>query len=375
MRLLNAKTLELAQFAGEIPPYAILSHTWGAEEVSFSDITSPERDKKKGYAKILGCCRQALMDTLEWVWVDTCCIDKTSSAELSEAINSMFAWYQGAQVCYVHLEDVLASHPGFVFPEQEFRAARWFTRGWCLQELIAPATLEFYTADWHNIGSKFSLCGLIEEIATIPGRAGPEAFQFESREMYLAMAPSAVLPLFSVVPSSAGEAAGIDVVLSCSKTAAITIRGTTPLLPLRLMSSDATTDKPVTQGSTQFWRAKDSTGSLQLPISLTLLFSLDGKTGAADFPSSQQAVEVDLAVVRRIMHPLRWTCTIKEDHSLQDKRMVTDVPTILKHPVASDRSVLTLRNGDTAVAVIKHVLPSKTSKPFVEKSTRPPTTS
>ncbi|KAK4032864.1 vegetative incompatibility protein-like protein HET-E-1 [Parachaetomium inaequale] len=96
MRLLNAKTLELSHFVGDIPPYAILSHTWGAEE--------------------------ALMDTLEWVWVDTCCIDKTSSAELSEAINSMYAWYRDSEVCYVYLEDVSASRCGF--PENEFRDAR-----------------------------------------------------------------------------------------------------------------------------------------------------------------------------------------------------------------------------------------------------------
>jgi hypothetical protein len=166
MRLLNAKTLELTQFAGDIPPYAILSHTWGAEEVTFQDITSPERDKKKGFAKILGCCRQALMDTLEWVWIDTCCIDKTSSAELSEAINSMYAWYRDSQVCYVYLEDVFSSPPAFF--ESEFRSARWFTRGWCLQELIAPQTLEFFNSNWHEIGSKFSLCDLIRNITMIP---------------------------------------------------------------------------------------------------------------------------------------------------------------------------------------------------------------
>jgi hypothetical protein len=166
MRLLNAKTLELTQFVGEIPPYAILSHTWGAEEVTFQDITSPERDKKKGFAKILGCCRQALIDTLEWVWIDTCCIDKTSSAELSEAINSMYAWYRDSQFCYVYLEDVISSPPAFC--ESEFRRARWFTRGWCLQELIAPRTLEFFNTHWRDIGSKFSLRDPLHSATTIP---------------------------------------------------------------------------------------------------------------------------------------------------------------------------------------------------------------
>jgi hypothetical protein len=165
MRLLNAKTLKLTQFARDVPPYAIVSHTWGDEEVSYQEIDLPERTAKKGFAKILGCCRQALKDTLEWVWVDTCCIDKTSSAELSEAINSMYAWYRSSEICYVYLEDV--STPDAGFPEREFWVARWFTRGWCLQELIAPSVVEFYTADWHDIGTKFSLCDLLEMITAV----------------------------------------------------------------------------------------------------------------------------------------------------------------------------------------------------------------
>jgi hypothetical protein len=93
MRLLNAKSLKLTQFnARDTPPYAILSHTWGSDEVTFQDINAPNPDAKQVSAKIVGCCRQACADGLDWVWVDTCCIDKTSSSELSEAINSMYAW-------------------------------------------------------------------------------------------------------------------------------------------------------------------------------------------------------------------------------------------------------------------------------------------
>ncbi|KAL2133163.1 hypothetical protein VTI74DRAFT_2824 [Chaetomium olivicolor] len=168
MRLLNAKSLELKDFPCDPPPYAILSHTWGDEEVTYQEINSAERETKKGFAKILGCCRQALADTLEWVWIDTCCIDKTSSAELSEAINSMYAWYRDAQICYAFLEDVPPRNPAF--PLREFRAARWFTRGWCLQELIAPYAVEFYASDWSEIGTRFGLCHEIEEITTIPQR-------------------------------------------------------------------------------------------------------------------------------------------------------------------------------------------------------------
>jgi len=105
MRLLNATTLEMKEFIGAgIPKYAILSHTWGEEEVSLLAMQDLEKARTmKGFAKIQKCCGQALADGLDWVWVDTCCIDKTSSAELSEAINSMWAWYRDAFVCYAFL--------------------------------------------------------------------------------------------------------------------------------------------------------------------------------------------------------------------------------------------------------------------------------
>jgi hypothetical protein len=108
MRLINAHTLEFEEFLGQnIPKYAILSHTWRAGEVTFKGWENREVPARKaGYAKIMGTCRQALEDGLDYVWVDTNCIDKSSSAELTEAINSMFAWYRDAEVCYVYLADV-----------------------------------------------------------------------------------------------------------------------------------------------------------------------------------------------------------------------------------------------------------------------------
>ena len=166
MRLLNTATFKLREFLTDFPPYAILSHTWGDEEVSYQEIDLPERENKRGFAKIFECCRLALGDGLDWAWIDTCCIDKTSSAELSEAINSMFAWYRAAYVCYVYLEDV--PNPDAGFPEKEFYAARWFTRGWCLQELIAPQFVEFYTTGWQEIGTKLSLRDKIHEVTGIP---------------------------------------------------------------------------------------------------------------------------------------------------------------------------------------------------------------
>jgi hypothetical protein len=186
MRLLHSKTLELKEFTGQdIPPYAILSHTWGDEEVSIQDIQRPEAREKKGYNKIRLCCDQASRDGFEYAWVDTCCIDKTSSAELSEAINSMYKWYQQAEVCYVYLSDVV----GCYAPELQdsmFRKSRWFTRGWTLQELIAPSTVLFFDMAWKEIGSKNSLGSIIFEVTMIPllvlsGHRQPDNFNVGQR--------------------------------------------------------------------------------------------------------------------------------------------------------------------------------------------------
>lgn len=169
MRLLNVHNLRIESRNPSAQIYAILSHTWGDEEVTFQEFQDAGKHSKKGYKKILDCCSQAKEDGIDWVWIDTCCIDKTSSAELSEAINSMYAWYQGAAVCYVFLEDVPPLTPHF--PEAEFRKARWFTRGWCLQELIAPEKIDFFAKDWTDIGTRWSLEETITEVTGIPGTA------------------------------------------------------------------------------------------------------------------------------------------------------------------------------------------------------------
>src|ERR1700712_4823107 len=121
MRLLNVDTLKLEEFPGsERPPYAILSHTWGDDEVSFSDIASSKAEAKGAYLKIKYACHQAKKQKLKYCWIDTCCIDKSSSAELSEAINSMFSWYSSAAVCYAYLEDV-----GSPSVDSDLPSARW----------------------------------------------------------------------------------------------------------------------------------------------------------------------------------------------------------------------------------------------------------
>src|SRR5271155_4413044 len=159
----------------DIPPYAILSHTWGAdtEEVTFEDLTDGTGKSKAGYNKIRFCGEQARRDDLQYIWVDTCCIDKSSSAELTEAINSMFRWYREAAKCYVYLSDVSIrgydenDHFSRFTWESAFRKSRWFTRGWALQELIAPESVEFFSLEGKRLGDKKSLEREVHEITGI----------------------------------------------------------------------------------------------------------------------------------------------------------------------------------------------------------------
>jgi hypothetical protein len=140
-------------FESDIPKYAILSHRWGAEEVTLADLTDGTSKKMAGYGKIQFCGEQARHDGLQYFWVDTCCIDKSNAVELQEAINSMFRWYQNAVKCYVYLSDVpirkwKASDRFSEYTwESAFRNSKWFTRGWTLQELIAPKSVEFFSKD------------------------------------------------------------------------------------------------------------------------------------------------------------------------------------------------------------------------------------
>ncbi|KAJ4124538.1 hypothetical protein NW754_000236 [Fusarium falciforme] len=154
MRLINIETLKLETFLGEVPPYAILSHTWGEGEVTLQDLDSDDLEEKPGWDKIVGFCQtvmEHLSDPPRYAWVDTCCIDKTSSAELSESINAMFRWYKESQCCFAYLQDVTSENLG------RLEQSRWFTRGWTLQELLAPVTVDFFDQDWEFIGNKVDL--------------------------------------------------------------------------------------------------------------------------------------------------------------------------------------------------------------------------
>jgi hypothetical protein len=165
MRLINCSSLQLEEFFGRyIPDYVILSHTWEKEEISFADFTRDQAAAKTklGFRKIDLTCHQALKDGWQYAWVDTCCIDKSSSAELSEAIKSMFSWYEFSKICYVYLSDVRQAEG-----TTEFSSSRWFKRGWTLQELLAPERVEFFDQDWEKLGTKKEHAKLISEIAGI----------------------------------------------------------------------------------------------------------------------------------------------------------------------------------------------------------------
>ncbi|KAF2821075.1 HET-domain-containing protein, partial [Ophiobolus disseminans] len=169
LRLDEYGDLSLTEWAEkEVPPYAILSHRWGRdeEEVSFKDLMEDGGRNKKGYRKLLSCGNQAMKDGYVFFWVDTCCIDKSSSAELSESINSMWRWYRDSHVCYAYLDDV----PARVSARQKdfsFTMSKWFTRGWTLQELLAPSKLMLFDAGWAPMGTKDELADKISRITKI----------------------------------------------------------------------------------------------------------------------------------------------------------------------------------------------------------------
>ena len=183
MRLLSTDRAELHDFAApeDVPGgYAILSHVWGKQEQSFQDIKllaeavqgTSESPRDRAGSKIRACCELAEKHGYRWVWIDTCCIDKTSSAELSEAINSMFRYYSMAEICYAYLEDVSSASDNNLRPtglySKAFRNSKWHTRGWTLQELIAPKFLVFLSKEWLPLATKSDLAPTLELITEIP---------------------------------------------------------------------------------------------------------------------------------------------------------------------------------------------------------------
>ena len=186
MRLLQTRTRQFGEFYdSQIPRYAILSHRWGDREVSFKEMRKGTASHESGMAKIDNFCRLAAARGFHWAWIDTCCIDKRSSAELSEAINAMFKWYERSGECYVHLSDVeyssdelqlIRERKGAARPFEDgsplsakFRKSSWFTRGWTLQELLAPprSKVFYFDANWNEIGTLPQLASDVSEITGI----------------------------------------------------------------------------------------------------------------------------------------------------------------------------------------------------------------
>ncbi|KAF5343557.1 hypothetical protein D9758_012966 [Tetrapyrgos nigripes] len=168
MRLLNTKDFTVKQFFTDTPRYAILSHTWEQEEVTFQDIQNLDiAQSKAGWRKVFHACLRARRYHFDWIWIDSCCINKESSAKLSEALNSMYQYYEDAAMCYVYLSDV----SGEYHPENEksnFRDSRWFRRGWTLQELLAPEYVVFLDKGWKRIGTRWSLRDVVSVVTGIP---------------------------------------------------------------------------------------------------------------------------------------------------------------------------------------------------------------
>ncbi|KAF1967810.1 HET-domain-containing protein [Bimuria novae-zelandiae CBS 107.79] len=179
MRLLQRlqdDVFELTSFDDERPlPYAILSHTWiEGQEITYNEVVAGEGKNKKGYDKLRFCAEQAAKDGHQYFWIDACCINKADPVELSTAINSMYRWYQRAAKCYAYLsdvsvpEEVVDTQAFRIVWEEAFRRSWWFTRGWTLQELLAPPHVEFFSREGKRLGSKISLEQEIHEITRIP---------------------------------------------------------------------------------------------------------------------------------------------------------------------------------------------------------------
>ncbi|KAK4505471.1 hypothetical protein PRZ48_003434 [Zasmidium cellare] len=181
MRLLHTTALRFAEFNdGDTPPYAVLSHRWKDGELSHDDFLHGRRKDSQGHHKVVEACRLAKSRSRDYIWIDSICIDKKSSAELSEAINAMFAWYKAAVECYAYLSDVNWTNSNVANSRDSGQSghsgssevdllgkSRWFTRGWTLQELLAPKQVLFYDSNWHFMGTKVGLAPMLSQVTGI----------------------------------------------------------------------------------------------------------------------------------------------------------------------------------------------------------------
>jgi hypothetical protein len=185
MHLLRTDSYELVYVSGKPPPYAILSHRWESQEITFKtldpkalrnlDSSTVSKDFRASAEKIRGSCRVARQQGFDHVWIDTVCIDKSSSEELRVALSSMFKWYREAAICHAYLNDVtffqIGEHYADMFcsnnESRKGQPSEWFERGWTLQELLAPRKLEFYDKSWNWIGTRDQLAPIVGKVAGI----------------------------------------------------------------------------------------------------------------------------------------------------------------------------------------------------------------
>lgn len=162
IRLINVQSLELESFDRQPPRYAILSHRWNKDEIDHNDINNAQATSHKpGWEKLKRFCELAQSLGYSHAWLDTCCIDKASTAELSRSIRSMYQWYAQSDTCIAYLGDIARG-------QHDFQCSKWFERGWTLQELIAPDRVDFYDSQWTLLGSRTDLMAAISERTRIP---------------------------------------------------------------------------------------------------------------------------------------------------------------------------------------------------------------
>ncbi|THU77446.1 HET-domain-containing protein [Dendrothele bispora CBS 962.96] len=178
-RMINTSSLQFKDFedGAFIPHYAILSHTWGAGEIGYQstalvfferEIMYKQRQgtkTKPAYHKIVEACMQAYSDGLEYLWIDTCCINQEDQTDVHRNVKNMYSYYRNSRICYAYLAD---KHNRQGVAESGFGQSRWFTRGWTLQELLAPPEVIFFNSYWGDIGTRTKLCAEISSVTGIP---------------------------------------------------------------------------------------------------------------------------------------------------------------------------------------------------------------
>lgn len=175
MRLLNVYSLEFSNFQPQmLPPYAAASHRWNISpdfEVSLRDFREGRASSKPGFQKLQSFCNfvKTQLKDIQWLWMDTCCINQENHHEVSKAVNSMFKWYQSATVCLAYLADVTDNR-------LDASGSEWFRRGWTLQELLAPELVIFLSRDWRVIGHK-GTARISETCSSVAPELGPSLIE------------------------------------------------------------------------------------------------------------------------------------------------------------------------------------------------------